>query len=48
MKLRKDSKPLFLITGVFLILYYLPVGFVRLENALIEAIYLARCIRENT
>ena len=28
--------------GVFLILYYLPVNFVRLENALIESIYLAR------
>ncbi len=40
MKLRNESKPLFLITGIFLILYYIPVGFVRLEKALIEAIYL--------
>jgi len=42
MKLRNESKPLFLITVFFLILYYLPVNFVRLENALIESIYLAR------
>ncbi len=42
MKWKNEAKPLFLITGVFLILYYLPVGFVRLENALIEAVYLAR------
>jgi hypothetical protein len=41
MKWKNEAKPLFLITGVFLILYYLPVGFVRLENALLEAVYLA-------
>lgn len=41
MKWKNEGKPFFLIAGIFLILFYLPTGTVRLENALIEAVYLA-------
>ncbi len=41
MNLKNEWKPLILITGVFLFFFYLPEGTVRLENALLEAVYLA-------
>ncbi len=39
---KKEWKPLSAIAGVFLAFFYLPIGSVRFENALIEAIYLAQ------
>jgi len=42
MNLKSEWKPLLLIAGVFLLLFNLPVGTVRFENALLEAVYLAR------
>ena len=42
MNLKSEWKPFILIAGVFLLLFYLPVDSGRLENALLEAVYLAR------
>ena len=42
MNLKNEWKPLILISGVFLFFFYLPDGSVRLENAFLEAVYLAR------
>ncbi len=37
-----EWKPLVLITGVFLICYYIPVGNLRFDNAVIESFYLVK------
>ncbi len=42
MELRGEWKKLTLIAGVFLALYYVPVGSARFDNALLEAFHLAR------
>ena len=41
MNWKNEWKPFFLIAGIFLVFFYLPTGAVRLENALLEAVYLA-------
>ncbi len=41
MNWKNEWKPFFLIAGIFLVFFYLPTGTVRLENALLEAVYLA-------
>lgn len=39
---KKEIKPLLIITGTFLLLYYLPVGRLRFDGALLEAFHLAK------
>jgi uncharacterized membrane protein YraQ (UPF0718 family) len=39
---KKEWKPLAIITGVFLVFFYLPTGAARFENAFLEALYLAK------
>jgi len=42
MKLGRDWKPLALMAGLFVVVYYLPVGQMRFDNAIIEALQLAK------
>jgi len=42
MNWKEESKPLLLIATLFLVVFYLPVGSSRFDNALIEALYLAK------
>ncbi|HPJ38121.1 MAG TPA: permease [Spirochaetota bacterium] len=43
---KNEWKPLVWITGIFLIFFYLPVGMPRFDNAVMEALYLARWYAE--
>jgi uncharacterized membrane protein YraQ (UPF0718 family) len=42
MNWKSEWKPLAFITAVFLAFFYLPTGLFRIENAILEAVYLAR------
>lgn len=42
MEWKREWKPLLLITAFFIGIYYLPVGNVRFDNAVMEALYLAK------
>jgi len=42
MNLKKDWKPLSAITAVFLVAFYLPVGSLRFDNALLEGLHLVK------
>ncbi|MDY6934191.1 MAG: permease [Spirochaetota bacterium] len=42
MNFRQEWKPLLWITGAFILLYFLPIGNERFDNAIIEALYLTK------
>ena len=43
---KTEWKPLLWILGIFLLLYYLPVGIPRFDNAVFEALYLVKWYAE--